>query len=351
MTEGLALTQVLDPALAGFDTIIDLRAPLEFAEDHLPGAINLPVLDDDERAQVGTIYKQINPFEARKLGAALLAANTARHLLGPLAGKPGGWRPLVYCWRGGMRSGGFATILQQIGWRVTRLQGGYKSWRHQVVSRVQDIGFPSPVIVLDGNTGSAKTQILHRLAARGHQVIDLEGLAQHRGSLFGAVADGQPSQKLFEGRLAAAIESLDPERPVWVEGESSRIGRVTIPAAVWRGICTGRRLHLSVPLPERAAYTARAYADLIADPVHLEQLLHRLRPLHSSALIDEWRTYLHAADWVGLAEGLLRHHYDPRYERHRARYTAAGQRRVMVDSLHDLERVALLVEAAATKGD
>ncbi|MDO5644052.1 MAG: tRNA 2-selenouridine(34) synthase MnmH [Paracoccus sp. (in: a-proteobacteria)] len=248
-----------------FDEIIDVRAPAEFAEDHLPGAINLPVLSDDERAQVGTIYKQVSPFDARKIGAALVAANIARHLAGVLRDRPGGWQPLIYCWRGGQRSGAMAAIFAQIGWRVARIEGGYKSWRRLVVARVQQQGFTAPVIVLDGNTGSAKTAILGRLAARGHQVIDLEGLARHRGSLFGT-RGAQPGQKLFEGRLAAAIEGLDPARPVLVEAESSRIGALSLPRAVWQGIAEAPRLTLEVPLAARAAEFERDYASIAGNP-------------------------------------------------------------------------------------
>ncbi len=248
----LKLRAVADPALAGFGDIIDVRAPAEFAQDHLPGAINLPVLDDAERVRVGTIYKQVSPFDARKLGAALVAANAARHISGPLSDRGGGWKPLVYCWRGGQRSGGFATILSQIGWRVARLEGGYKAWRALVVDRVQNLPVAAPVVVLDGNTGSAKTAILHRLAARGAQVIDLEGLARHRGSLFGAMPGGQPGQKMFEGRLAVALERLDPSRPVLVEAESSRIGALTVPKAMWQAICAAPRIRLEVPVAARA---------------------------------------------------------------------------------------------------
>ncbi|MFN5828613.1 MAG: tRNA 2-selenouridine(34) synthase MnmH, partial [Rhodobacterales bacterium] len=216
-----SLTQV---AALGFDDVIDVRAPAEWAEDHIPGAVNLPVLDDAERARVGTIYKRENPFRARKVGAALVARNAAAHLEGPLADKPGGWRPLVYCWRGGQRSGSFASILSQIGWRVETVAGGYKTYRSLVVQALYDAPVPSRVIVLDGNTGTAKTELLALMAERGVQVIDLEGLANHRGSLFGGRAGGQPSQKGFESRLAMALAALDPTRPLVVEAESSKIG-------------------------------------------------------------------------------------------------------------------------------
>ena len=193
----LRLNHLPDIAACGVDTIIDVRSPAEFAQDHIPGAINLPVLSDAERAKVGTIYKQDSSFMARKIGAALVAQNAARHLMGPLADKPGGWQPLVYCWRGGQRSGSFATILDQIGWRVQLLQGGYRSYRRLVVEKMYDTPLPHKLTLIEGGTGTAKTRLLHHLGQAGAQVIDLEGLANHRGSLFGARDGGQPSRKRF----------------------------------------------------------------------------------------------------------------------------------------------------------
>lgn len=344
----IRLKSLSDPALAGFDTIIDTRSPLEFAEDHLPGAINLPVLSDAERAQVGTIYKQVSPFDARKLGGALVAANVARHIAGPLADRGGGWRPLVYCWRGGQRSGAFATILSQIGWRVGRLDGGYKAWRALVVARVT-AAIAAPVIVLDGNTGSAKTEILHRLAARGHQVIDLEGLANHRGSLFGAMPGGQPGQKLFESRLAHALEGLDPSRPLLLEGESSRIGDLNLPRGIWQAIASAPRLRLAVPLDARAAFTARSYGEASADPARLAQTLAALRPLHPAERIGYWLELAEHGDRVTLAEELMQHHYDPRYARHRARHDARSVPQVDLPDLDDLDRATDRVEAALSR--
>ncbi|WP_295043733.1 tRNA 2-selenouridine(34) synthase MnmH [uncultured Paracoccus sp.] len=345
----LRLTRVADPVLAGFDDIIDVRSPSEYAADHLPGAINLPVLDDAERAQVGTIYKQVSPFDARKLGGALVAANAARHIVGPLADRGGGWRPLVYCWRGGQRSGSFATILAQIGWRTDRVEGGYKSWRALVVDRVQHQPVPAPVIVLDGNTGSAKTAILGRLAARGWQVIDLEGLANHRGSLFGARPDPQPAQTLFEGRLAVALDALDPTRPVLVEAESSRIGNLVVPKAMWQAICAAPRLRLEVPVAVRAAYTATCYDDMMDDPARLEGIVSALSPFHPGQRIADWQAALAARDWHGLAQGLLRDHYDPRYLKHRLRYAAGERAVVALDDLRDLDAAAGRVETALAR--
>ena len=275
-------------------------------------------LDDEERARVGTIYKQVSPFTARKLGAALVARNAAQHLEGPLADRPGGWRPLVYCWRGGQRSGSFATILSQIGWRVETLAGGYKAWRSLVVREVYDTPVRAPVVVLDGNTGSAKTEVLNLLPGLGLQVIDLEGLARHRGSLFGSVGP-QPSQKAFEGALAQALAGLDPARPVVVEAESSKIGNCRLPPEIWKAMVAAPRVAIAAPRAARAEYLARAYADLTADAARLADVVGLLRPLHPSDVIADWLKLAAAGDHVALAHDLMERHYDPRYGKHRAR--------------------------------
>lgn len=314
----VTLTSLTDLADHGFDDIIDARAPAEYAEDHLPGAISLPVLDDEERARIGTIYKQVNPFVAKKLGAALVSRNVAGHLLGPLAEKPGGWRPLVYCWRGGQRSGSFAIILSQIGWRVETLKGGYKAWRGLVVREVYDTPVRAPMVVLDGNTGSAKTEILNLLPAHGVQVIDLEGLANHRGSLFGAMGP-QPSQKGFESRLALGLAALDPTRPVVVEAESSKIGNCRLPPEIWKAMQRAPRVALRATVAARAAYLTRAYADMVADPTRLAAVIDSLRPMHAAEVIADWQAMAGAGAFGPLAESLMARHYDPRYARHRAR--------------------------------
>lgn len=341
----ITLTSLSDLAALGFDDIIDARAPAEFAEDHLPGAISLPVLDDAQRAEVGTIYKQVNPFTARKLGAALVARNVAGHLQGPLADKPGGWRPLVYCWRGGQRSGSFALILGQVGWRVETIAGGYKAWRALVVKALYDTPFPCRVVVLDGNTGSAKTEVLNMLPARGVQVIDLEGLANHRGSLFGAMG-GQPSQKAFDCALAMAISKLDPARPVVIEAESSKVGNVSLPPEIWKAMRAAPRLAISAPRTERAQYLVRAYADIVAEPARLLSVIERLRPLHPAERIELWQALAVAGEFAALAEGLMLHHYDPRYDKHRDRMEA-GFADLAVAGLGETDLAALADQVAA----
>ena len=308
------LAAVLDH---GFDSLIDVRSPAEFAEDHIPGAVSLPVLSDAERARVGTIYTQESPFRARKIGAALVARNAATHIEGPLADHDGSWRPLVYCWRGGQRSGSFSSILQQIGWRAETVDGGYQSYRRLVNDLLYEAELPSRVILLDGNTGTAKTDLLARLSQRGVQTIDLEGLANHRGSVLGALPGGQPSQKAFESRLAAALCRLDPARPLVVEAESNKVGQRVIPPSLWHPMRTAPRLTVKAPLDARAEYLGTAYADMIDNP---EELAARMAPLHrlrGRKAVARWDNLLKSRDFTGLARALMAEHYDPAYARSR----------------------------------
>ncbi len=324
------LSQLLDH---GFDDIIDVRSPPEHAEDHLPGAISLPVLNEEERARVGTIYTRVDKFQARKIGAALVSRNAAAHLEGPLADRTGGWRPLVYCWRGGQRSGSFASILEQIGWRVEVLEGGYRAYRRLVVTALHDRPLPHRLILIDGNTGTAKTEILHLLGARGHQILDLEGLARHRGSVFGAMAGAQPAQKGFESAIAMQLAAMDPARPVLVEAESNKVGSCLVPPSLWAAMRAAPRLELSAPPVERARYLIRAYSDITAAPERLAARLDQLRPLQGHETVDAWQTMAAAGDFEALAQQLITRHYDPRYTRARERHDPAQIRSLPLDSL------------------
>ncbi len=317
-----------------FDTVIDVRAPAEFAEDHLPGAINLPVLSDEERARVGKIYVQDSPFTARKIGAALVARNAAAHIETQLADRDGAWHPLVYCWRGGQRSGSFASILQQIGWRAQTLSGGYQAYRRLVVSTLYDTPFPARAVLLDGNTGTAKTALLTRLRDLGVQVIDLEGLANHRGSALGGQG-GQPSQKAFESRLAADFAGLDPAAPVVLEAESSRIGRLNLPPMLWKAMQAAPRIEVLAPLSARTEYLLQAYNDVTSDTAGLCDRLERLVPLQGRARIDHWRGLAVTGEHAQLAAELIEHHYDPRYRKARSRHETSVTQ-VEVTTLDDV---------------
>ena len=307
--------QLSDIFAHGFDTVIDVRSPAEYAEDHVPGAINLPVLDNEERARVGTLYKQDSPFKARKLGAALVFRNAANHVAGPLAHHDGAWRPLVYCWRGGQRSGSFAWMLAEIGWRSQTVAGGYRSFRRLVNSYLHGDPLPHRLLQLGGYTGTAKTELLPRLAARGLQVLDLEALANHRGSLLGERPGGQPSQKSFETRLAQALVALDPARPVIVEAESSKIGTLNLPPALWDAMKAAPWLEISAPLSARARYLAQAYDDILSDRERLRARLHPLRFHRGHALVDHWEGLIASGDRLALCHSLAADHYDPAYDK------------------------------------
>lgn len=308
-------------ALARFDLVIDVRSPAEFAEDHLPGAVNLPVLSNAERAEVGTIYVQESRFRARRLGAAYVARNVAHHLETALADREGGFAPLVYCWRGGMRSNAMATILSDVGWRTTALTGGYRTWRRHVTARLYDGALPHRFVLLDGQTGAGKTEMLGRLAGRGFQTLDLEGLAEHRGSLFGALAGRpQPSQKLFESRLLAALDALDPDRTVVAEAESSKIGDRMIPPALWSRLAEAPRIELLAERGARARYLVQAYRDIIEDRAALDAAFERLPTHPSRERLQGWRALADAGAFAELAEAVMALHYDPAYERARKKH-------------------------------
>lgn len=346
----VTLTSIADLASLPYDEVIDTRSPAEYAEDHVPGAVNLPSLSNAERAEIGTIYVQESRFLARRLGAAYVARNAAEHLLTHLADKPATYRPLVYCWRGGMRSNSIALIYGQIGWRVGVLEGGWRSWRRLVQQALYEAPFPAPVAVLDGNTGSAKTAILAKVRARGGQVIDLEGLARHRGSLFGLVpGDAQPAQKGFESALAHAMARLDPTRPVLVEAESNRIGELRLPPALWRAMQEAPRIEIAAPVEARADWLTRAYADISADPEELAVRIAALGPYHARETIAEWQALAGAGDFAPLAARLMQEHYDPRYAKTRLRQAAATEV-LHADRLDDAAQEALADRIAAWLG-
>lgn len=299
-----------------FDEIIDVRSESEFAEDHIPCAINCPVLDDEERAHVGTIYKQVSSFEAKKIGAALVSANIARHLRERFAARPRSWRPLVYCWRGGNRSGALAHVLHQVGWRVGVLDGGYRAYRRTVIADLaaQPARFEWRVVC--GLTGSGKSRLLRAIEECGGQVLDLEALAAHRGSVLGNLPETpQPSQKLFESRIWSALRAFSPARPIYVEAESKKIGNLRVPEALieamWRSPC----VLLEAPIALRIALLRDEYAHFVAEPDSLLAKLDCLVGLHGHAAIAEWKQLAREGRWDRLTEALLVHHYDPAYTR------------------------------------
>lgn len=302
--------------LREFDTIIDARSPSEYAEDHLPGAMSCPTLDDAERALVGTIYKQEGAFEAKRAGAPLAAKNIARHIEAHFAGKPRHWKALVYCWRGGGRSGSLTHVLRQVGWDVSRLEGGYKAFRRQVVTDLETLPDRIDFHVICGATGSGKSRLLEALPATGAQVLDLEVLAAHRGSVLGDLPDEpQPTQKAFETAIWTALSGFDPARPVYVESESKKVGNLRVPEALMERMRGGRCFRLETVNEGRLALLLEDYAHLIARPAVLVEKIDCLKDLHGAERIDQWKTYVREGDWKRLVADLLDNHYDPAYRR------------------------------------
>jgi len=303
-------------SIGQFDDRIDVRSPAEFAEDRVPGAVNLPVLDDAERARVGTLYVQVSAFEARKLGAAIASRNIARMLETYAVDKPREWRPLVYCWRGGQRSRSVAHVLAEVGWRAVQLEGGYRAWRRHVRAQLQNLPQRYDYRVVCGLTGSGKSRLLRALGHAGAQILDLEAIAKHRGSLLGDLpGDPQPSQKWFESQLFATLQSLDPARPVFVESESKRIGTVQLPDALLDRMREAPCVRVRTPLELRVALLKSEYAHFLADPGALARTLAPLKDLVGRRTLAHWDELSRGGAHDELVAELLRSHYDPLYIR------------------------------------
>jgi tRNA 2-selenouridine synthase len=300
-----------------FDTIIDVRSPAEYAEDHIPGAISAPVLDDAERAEVGTLYKQVSPFDAKKAGAALVAKNVSRHIDELFNGKDKAWRPLVYCWRGGKRSGAMAHILREVGWNADTLEGGYKAYRRWVLQELEKIPEKLDFRVIHGPTGSGKSRLLTALRRASAQVLDLEDLAAHRGSVLGNLPDRrQPSQKMFESLLLKELTALDPAKPVFVEGESKKIGELQVPEALMSRMRASPCVLLETSLETRVDLLLDEYRHFLEDRKTLDAQLDCLVALHGRERIAQWKSI---TDWRELVARLLVEHYDPAYRHSSAR--------------------------------
>lgn len=300
--------------LQDFDAIIDVRSPSEFALDHIPGAINCPVLDDNERAAVGTIYTQRSAFDAKKTGAALVARNIAKHLDATFSGLPKKWKPLIYCWRGGSRSGAMAHILRSVGWNALQLEGGYKSYRALVIRDLANLPGQFTYRVICGRTGSGKSRLLEALAAEGAQVLDLEQMAAHRGSVLGDLPDApQPTQKTFESGIWLALHRFDPARPVFVEAESKKVGVLRVPQSLIERMWEGRCVQIDTPQQARIALLREEYAHLIADLPLLFDKLDCLKGLYPNERLDTWKKLASASQWDEFVGDMLKNHYDPAY--------------------------------------
>lgn len=311
----LSFPEIL-PQIDCYDSIIDTRSPSEFAEDHIPGAINCPVLDDDERQRVGTLYKQVNPFEAKKVGAAIVARNIARHIDAQFMRHGRDWKPLVYCWRGGNRSGAMAHILARIGWPAVQLDGGYKAYRRHVNAALTELPPRFRFRVVCGPTGSGKSRLLQALASVGAQVLDLEQLAAHRGSVLGHLPDqAQPTQKAFESGIWQTLRRFDPARIVFAESESKKVGDLRVPEALMEAMRASPCLTIDLPQPRRVQLLMQDYAHFTHDPASLNTQLACLAGRYGREKIAAWQALASAGELEPLVNDLLCNHYDPAYLR------------------------------------
>ncbi len=298
-----------------FDLVIDVRSPAEFALDHIPGAVNYPVLSNEERIQIGTLYKQVSPFAAKKLGAAFVSRNISNHLETHLLELPREWRPLIYCWRGGERSGAFTHILNRIGWKAMQLESGYQGFRRTVIDGLEQAANAFSFQVICGMTGSGKTKVLQEIGALGAQILDLEGLAVHRGSVLGNEPNiEQPSQKAFETALWNALRKLDPSKTVFVESESKKVGGLHIPDALMEKIRNGACIELRSSTQTRVSWLIREYHHFLTDTDNFKAKLALLTTHYGKVQIAKWNDAIDAGNFPELVEELLVKHYDPSYQ-------------------------------------
>jgi tRNA 2-selenouridine synthase len=300
--------------LDDFSTLIDARSESEYALDRLPGAVNWPSLTDAERIVVGTEYVQVSPFLAKKRGAAMVARNIAAHIERGVLDKPKDWRPLVYCWRGGTRSASLALVLDQIGFRVHRLEGGYQAYRRAVIAALDDLPARYRFRVVCGSTGSGKSRLLQVLRAQGAQVLDLEALANHRGSVLGLVPGSpQPGQKQFESRVWNTLRRFDPLRPVFVESESKKVGDLRVPLALIEQMRGARCITLGLSLDARVVLLMEDYPHFVADTAAFCGRLDALRATRGHETVNGWQAAAHGGRTADVVRELLVQHYDPIY--------------------------------------
>lgn len=332
--------------LASYDAVIDARSESEYAEDRLPGAVNWPSLDDEERREVGTLYKQVSPFEARKRGAALVAANIARHIARDIMDKPKGWHPLVYCWRGGQRSNSLALVLGQIGFRVGLVEGGYKAFRTAILAQLPELAQRLSYRVVCGPTGSGKTRLLQALEAAGAQVLDLEALASHRSSVLGLIpGQPQPTQKRFDTLVWDKLRGFDPALPVYVESESKKVGNVAVPESLIAAMRASECLRLDLADEERVRLLLEDYSFFSTDPGFFCQRLDALVQLRGREQVQAWQAQVRAGDIEPVVRELLLKHYDPGYASSTSRnFKGFAQARVVAPKDRTPEAMAALAK-------
>ena len=329
-----------------YDTIIDVRSPSEFEIDHIVGAINCPILYDDERQKVGTVYKQISSFKAKIIGSSLSAKNIAFHIEKEFLEKKGSWKPLIYCWRGGQRSKAFSIVLSEVGWRTYQLSGGYKEYRNDIIKYLDNIGMKLKIILISGKTGSAKTKILHSIRDQGAQILDLEGLARHKGSLLGAIPNlKQPSQKFFESLLFYEINKLNLKKNIFIEAESSKVGNIHIPKSIWSNMILSKRIEVVADVNTRAKFLIDDYQYMCKNPILIKPMIKGLKTRLSNNLIDSWEKLIDEKKWFELTKSFLENHYDSSYSSNTIKNDRKVLKEVQATTLNndDIKNIAKII--------
>lgn len=342
--------------LSSYALIVDARSPREYAEDHLPGAVNLPVVTDAEYAAVGTLHKT-DKHRAYLVGVSASLRNIAVAIDQALGAYPPGARILVYCSRGGKRSKLWFDALHTIGFRVERVAGGWKSYRNWVNRQLAELPQQYRYRVLCGPTGCGKTRLLQELKASGEQVLDLEAIARHRGSLIGAIpGEAQPSQKWFDSQLVATLAEFDPARPVWLESESKKIGAVQLPLALFEAMHASTCYRIEADMTARVSLWREDYRHFEADPYALLDRLEHIKALVGNEEFVRWMRLAEKGETALLFERLMTQHYDPAYRRSIGRhYPQIAKSEVLhLSSLEqkDMRRAAeTLIEIEARRVD
>jgi len=298
-----------------YDLIIDARSPKEYLEDHIPGAVNLPVVNNEEYAEVGTLHRT-DKMAAYRIGACYSLINISKYLEEELPKYPQRSHILVYCFRGGKRSKIWIDVLEAIGYKVDKLTGGWKNYRRWVNDQLTLVPTMYKYNVLSGPTGCGKTRLLSALRQANAQVLDLEEIASHRGSVLGTIPGvGQPSQKYFDSLLLRQLSNFDPARPVWVEAENKKIGNVQLPVALLNTMRSGLTIQIETAMQQRVALLREDYRHFEDDPQCMLERLIFLRPLVGGAEFSIWEKLAAQRQMPALFERLMRNHYDPAYRR------------------------------------
>lgn len=310
MFQDITVEELLARMKNGELTVVDVRSESEYEDSTIPGALNIPLFDDTERGEVGTLYKQVSIDAAKEKGLEIVSRKLPGFIK-ELEGLPG--RKAVFCWRGGMRSKTAATLLGLYGIRVYRLNGGFRDYRKWVVHSLESYAVKPPCYVIHGHTGTGKTKMLRLLSQEGEAVIDLEGLAGHRGSIFGQVGLKPNNQKTFESLLLQDLQRTEQAERIWLEAESKRVGKAVLPEFLVQAKENGKHFRVELPMEERVKNILEDYRP----EEHREECLKAFeviqRRIHTP-VAQEIEAHLLAARYAEAVELLLLHYYDPRYE-------------------------------------